>query len=132
MNGVLLSPGSRAGGAEAERAADATFGRAILESFAIPSSARSSARPRRSARASGARRARFEQRIADAFLHAQEHAVACGLRPAVSKPKPMQWLTTFQHFRPWTTFMTGVYLFGHLRPAKQKKEKAGLHPQFGT
>jgi hypothetical protein len=43
----------------------------------------------------------------------------------------MQWYTTLQHFRPWATLMGGVYLFGHLRPAKTKVEKGGLHPQIG-
>ena len=64
---------------------------------------------------------------------------ACaGARGGVRTPtgrdtsKAMQWFTTFQHFRPWATVMSGVYLFGHLRPAKVKVEKALLHPQIGS
>jgi glycosyltransferase involved in cell wall biosynthesis len=135
VNGVLLSPGLRAGGEKAQEDADVAFGESVLallrnpqERARLGKAAAKRSRERCSPRA-------IEQRIADSFVQAQEHAAACGLRPAVSRPKPMQWYTTFQHFRPWTTFMTGVYLFGHLRPAKKKektKERSGLHPQFGT
>jgi hypothetical protein len=44
----------------------------------------------------------------------------------------MQWYTTFQHFRPWAASMAGLYLFGHLRPAKKKEPRAQLHPQIGV
>jgi glycosyltransferase involved in cell wall biosynthesis len=131
VNGVLLAPGGRADEAGQE-AADRAFGRAVVDLLHDPQlrgrlgkAAAKRARERCSPRA-------IEQRIADAFVHAQEHAAACGLRPAVSRPRPMQWYTTFQHFRPWTTFMTGVYLFGHLRPAPAKKAaKSRMHPQIG-
>jgi hypothetical protein len=131
VNGVLLSPGGR--DEQAQQDADAAFGRAILGLLRDPQqrarlgkAAAKRSRERCSPRA-------IEQKIGDSFVQAQEHAAACGLRPAVSRPKPMQWYTTFQHFRPWTTFMTGVYLFGHLRPAKKKAPtKARLHPQFGS
>ena len=72
-----------------------------------------------------------QQRIADAFQHAQDHSAACGLRPAVARPRPMQWYTTYRHFRPWTTVMGGMYLVGHLR----KPPAAGLmseHPRIAT
>jgi glycosyltransferase involved in cell wall biosynthesis len=131
-NGVLLSPGARASDVESFMQADAAFGRKVIELLRDPTlrarlgqAAAKRARERCSPRA-------IEQKIAEAFVHAQEHAAACGLRPAVTRPKAMQWFTTFQHFRPWATVMSGVYLFGHLRPAKVKVEKALLHPQIGT
>jgi glycosyltransferase involved in cell wall biosynthesis len=132
INGILLSPGSRGSGEEAFAQADAAFGRAVLQLLRDPQ-----LRARLGKAASKRSRERcspsaIEQRIADAFIHAQEHAAACGLRAAVTKPRAMQWLTTFQHFRPWATFMSGVYLFGHLRPAQKKSEKATMHPQIGT
>ena len=67
------------------------------------------------------------EKISDAFQHAQDHVAACGLRPAVDRPKPMQWYTTFQHFRPWAAVMSGIYVVGHLRPAKTQK-RPSLHP----
>jgi hypothetical protein len=71
------------------------------------------------------------RRIADAFLHAQDHAVACGLRPVERRPKMLQWLTTLRHARPWTTINGIVYLSGHLRPAVTLRRQR-LHPSFGS
>ena len=42
----------------------------------------------------------------------------------------MQWLTTFQHARPWTTFNGIIYLSGHLRPAKTGRRER-IHPLLG-
>src|SRR5882762_3785593 len=120
VNGVLLAPGNRGGGREE---ADASFARAVLGLIRDPKRrgrigqvaakvARERAHPRV-----------VEERIADAFQHAQDHAAACGLRPVASRPKMLQWYTTFRYFRPWTTLMGGISLFGHLRPAKDEKRK---------
>jgi 1,2-diacylglycerol 3-alpha-glucosyltransferase len=68
-----------------------------------------------------------QQRIADAFQHAQDHAVAGGLRPVADGPKAMQWLTTLRHLRPWTVFNGLVYLGGRLRPALNVKRER-IHP----
>jgi glycosyltransferase involved in cell wall biosynthesis len=132
VNGILLSPGARTSDEESFIQADVAFGRKVIELLGDPTlrsrlgqAASKRSRERCSPRA-------IEQKIADAFVHAQEHAAACGLRPAVTRPKAMQWYTTFQHFRPWATFMSGVYLFGHLRPAKAKSENAPVHPQIGS
>jgi len=115
VNGVLFAPGK---GAEAEEASNAAFGRAVIELLRDPlargklgRSAAKTARDRSSPRA-------VQQRIADAFQHAQDHAISCGLRPVAHRPKMLQWATTLQHFRPWFAFNGGVSLFGHLRPAK--------------
>jgi hypothetical protein len=127
VNGVLVAPGK---GSAAEAAADAAFGRAVCELIRDPQ-----ARARLGKGA--ARRARercspfaVQQRIADAFQHAQDHAVAAGLRPVADRPRLMQWLTTFRHARPWTTFNGLIYLGGHLRPAKTVKRER-IHPQIG-
>jgi glycosyltransferase involved in cell wall biosynthesis len=125
-NGVLLAPGK---GAAGEAEAEIAFGRAVLELLADPQ-----ARAHLGKAAARAARERcspdaVQQRIADAFRHAQDHHSASGLRPAVARPKPLQWYTTFQHFRPWAAVMSGIYLFGHLRPAKDKK-RPQLHPQI--
>jgi glycosyltransferase involved in cell wall biosynthesis len=127
VNGVLLAPGK---GNAQEAEADAAFGRAVLSLLADPQ-----ARARLGKAAGRLARERcspaaVQQKIADAFQHAQDHVAACGLRPAVGRPRPMQWYTTFQHFRPWAAVMSGIYVMGHLRPAKQQK-RASLHPSIG-
>jgi glycosyltransferase involved in cell wall biosynthesis len=127
-NGVLFAPGK---GEEAETAADAAFGRAVVELTRDPQ-----ARARLGKAAAKRARERcspmaVQQRIADAFQHAQDHAVACGLRPVAHRPKVMQWLTTWRHARPWTTFNGLIYLGGHLRPARGVK-RARLHPSIGA
>jgi glycosyltransferase involved in cell wall biosynthesis len=127
VNGVLFAPGK---GDVAELAADAAFGRAVVELLRNPQ-----ARGRIGKAA--ARRARercsppaVQQRIADVFQHAQDHAVAAGIRPVAARPKMMQWLTTLRHARPWTAFNGLIYLGGHLRPAKAIKRER-LHPGIG-
>jgi glycosyltransferase involved in cell wall biosynthesis len=127
-NGVLLAPGK---GEDAEASAEAAFGRAVVQLVRDPE-----ARARLGTAASKRARERcsplaVQQRIADAFQHAQDHAVASGLRPVIHRPKVMQWLTTLRHARPWTAFNGLIYLSGHLRPAaRQQRER--LHPAIGT
>jgi 1,2-diacylglycerol 3-alpha-glucosyltransferase len=128
VNGVLLSPGN---GGETESDADAAFGRAILDLLADPQE-----RARIGKGASKVSRERnsplaVQRRIADAFQHAQEHAAACGVRPAMEGPRVLRWMTTLKHFRTWSTVNGGVYLAGCLRPAQEKKRKSQLHPQIG-
>ncbi len=127
VNGILFAPGK---GDEAEALADEAFGRALVELIRDP-------RARASLGRAAAKRSRercsppaVQQRIADAFQDAQDHAVACGLRPAVHRPKVMQWLTTLRHARPWTTYNGLIYLGGHLRPAAPVKRER-LHPGIG-
>jgi len=126
VNGVLLAPGTRQSG---HVEADAAFGRAVLDLLADP---RRRGQLGKTASKLARERAHplvVQQRIADAFQDAQDHAAACGLKPVTGRP--LQWYTTFKHFRPWTTMMGGVYLFGHLRPAKPIK-RPKLHPQIGA
>ena len=128
VNGLLFAPGKGEG---AEAAADAAFGRAAVEL---------SRDPKARARLGGAAAKRsaercspvaVQQRIADAFQHAQDHAVASALRPVASRPRMMQWMTTFRHARPWSTFNGLIYLGGHLRPAKKPRGKReSIHPQI--
>ena len=127
VNGILFSPGK----GEGAEAADAAFGRAVV---ALVRDHHARARLGKAA----ARRARercspfaVQQRIADAFQHAQDHAVASGLRPVEDRPKVMQWLTTLRHARPWTAFNGLIYLGGHLRPAKTTRRER-LHPRIGS
>ncbi len=128
VTGELLSPGK---GEKAELEADGAFGRAVVDLIRDPE-----ARARLGGAA--ARRARercsppaVQGRLADAFQHAQDHAVACALRPVAQRPKVMQWLTTFRHARPWTTYNGIVYLMGHLRPAKARQRES-LHPPMAV
>ncbi len=126
INGVLLAAGS-GDGIEAE--ADVAFGRAVLELLGDPQKrGRLGKMAAKLARERAAPRV-VQQKIADAFQHAQDHAAASGLRPATNGPKALQWYTTFRHFRPWATVMGGIYLFGHLRPAKPVKRQK-MHPQI--
>lgn len=133
VNGVLLAPGK---GDKSEGESDAAFGRAVLELSRDPQhrarlgrGAAKLARERSSPQA-------VQKKLADAFSHAQDHVASCGLRPAVGRPKPLQWLTTVQHFRPWTQYSAGLYIFGHLRPAPEsmrgKVRGPKLHPQIAT
>ncbi|MCL2778219.1 MAG: glycosyltransferase [Polyangiaceae bacterium] len=129
VNGVLLSPGK---GSLGERDADAAFGRAVLDLLSNPQqrahlgkTASKIAREQSSPFA-------VQHRMAEAFRHAQEHAAACGIRPAMEGPRLLQWMTTFQHFRTWSTFNGGVYLAGHVRPSSEPhKKKRRVHPQIG-
>ncbi|MBS2020404.1 MAG: glycosyltransferase [Deltaproteobacteria bacterium] len=129
VNGVLLSPGT---GSHGEEDADAAFGRAVLDLLADPQE-----RARLGKSASRIARERcsplaVQQRIADAFQHAAEHAAASGIRPAIEGPRVLQWMTTFQHFRQWSWAQTALILAGHVRPSPEKKaEKGKMHPQIG-
>jgi 1,2-diacylglycerol 3-alpha-glucosyltransferase len=127
-NGILFAPGK---GDDAEASADRAFGRAAVELLRDPTA-------RAKLGKAAARRARercspsaVQERTAEAFRQAQDHAVACALRPSVNRPKPMQWLTTLRHARPWTAFNGLIYLGGHLRPAPSTKRER-IHPQIGS
>jgi hypothetical protein len=130
VNGVLLSPGK---GRREEKEADAAFGRAIIDLLADPQE-----RARLGNAASKLARERsspfaVQTRIANAFIHAQEHAAACRIQAASDGPRVLQWMTTIDQFRQWAAINAGVYLVGHLRPAKDhSKTKAELHPQIAT
>lgn len=114
-NGVLVPPGK---GAMSEREGDVRFGQAVIKLIRDPQE-----RARLGKAASRMARDRahpevVQQRLADAFSHAQDHAAASGMRPAVRRPKPMQWLTTLRHFRPWATLNGGVALMGYVRSGR--------------
>jgi glycosyltransferase involved in cell wall biosynthesis len=128
VNGFLFGPGN---GPQGEAEANAAFGRALVELIRDPQT-------RARIGGAAAKRARercsppaVQLRLAEAFQHAQDHALACALQPVVERPKVMQWLTTLRHARPWTTFNGMVYLSGHLRPAKTAKRER-LHPSMGS
>jgi 1,2-diacylglycerol 3-alpha-glucosyltransferase len=128
VNGILFGPGK---GDQTELEADIAFGQAVVDLIRDPQ-----ARARLGMAAAKRSRERcsplaVQQRLADAFHHAQDHAVACSLQPVARRPKLMQWLTTFRHARPWSTFNGFVYLSGHLRPAKGKRRER-LHPSIGA
>ncbi|HXN32515.1 MAG TPA: glycosyltransferase [Polyangiaceae bacterium] len=128
VNGALFAPGK---GEQGEAEANGAFGRAVVELIRDPQ-----ARARLGGAAAKRARERcsppaVQLRLADAFQHAQDHVLACALRPATERPKVMQWLTTLRHARPWTTFNGMVYLSGHLRPAKAAKRER-LHPSMGS
>lgn len=127
QNGILLSPGT---GTDAEHA-DAAFARAVLDLLSDPQE-----RARLGKGASKLSRERnspmaVQARIADAFQHAQEHAAACSLRPAMEGPRVLRWLTTLKHFKTWSTVNGSLVIAGQLRPAHEDKKKAKLHPQIG-
>jgi glycosyltransferase involved in cell wall biosynthesis len=130
VNGILLAPGK---GRREEKEADAAFGRAVHSLLSNPQerarlgkSASKIARERSSPLA-------VQRRIADAFIHAQEHAAACRIAAVADGPRVLQWMTTFEHFRSWTAVNAGLYLVGHLRPAENhSRTKAELHPQIAT
>jgi glycosyltransferase involved in cell wall biosynthesis len=126
VNGLLVAPGRRN---RSEGPANVAFGRAVMELLRDPHlRARIGKAAARAAREKAHPR-RVEQKLAEAFLHAQDHLAASGIRPSVGRPKVIQWYTTFQHFRPWTTVMGGLYVFGHLRPGKPRV-RASIHPQI--
>jgi 1,2-diacylglycerol 3-alpha-glucosyltransferase len=113
-NGILLAPGHGERGA---LKANAAFGAAVVSLLRDPE-----ARARLGNAAAKRARERcsppsVEQRLAESFTHAQDHALASGLRPAADRPRVVQWLTTLRHARPWTAYNGMVYLSGHLRPA---------------
>lgn len=114
VNGVVLSPGK---GSVSCAEADAAFGRAVISLLRDP---QERARLGKSASRTARQRAAphvVQEKLASAFLHAQEHASA-SVRPAIERPWPLQWLTTFEHFRAWMVLNGGVYVVSHLRPGK--------------
>lgn len=126
-NGVLFSPGR---GEDGETAADAAFGRSIVELARDPQ-----ARARLGKAAVKLSRERsspsaIQRRIADAFQLAQDHFVQSGLRPAEHRPKVFQWLTTLRYARPWTAYNGLIYLGGHMRPWTSPKRQR-IHPSLG-
>jgi glycosyltransferase involved in cell wall biosynthesis len=127
-NGVLFAPCK---GDEAEAEADAAFGHAVVELIRDPQArARLGKGAAKRARESCSPAA-IQVRIADVFQQAQDHAEACGLRPASERPKPLQWLTTLRHARPWTAYNGLVYLTGLFRSTNgAKREK--LHPAIAA
>jgi 1,2-diacylglycerol 3-alpha-glucosyltransferase len=129
VNGLLLAPGK---GQRAETEADAAFGRAVVDLLRDP---RERARLGKAAAKRSRERcspAAVEERIAGAFQRAQDHAVACALRPMAGRPKVLQWLTTLRYARPWATYNGVIYLSGHLRPAKTAKRQRGMHPLIAS
>ncbi len=130
VNGILLAPGK---GAREEAEADAAFGKAALDLLAKPEErARLGRAASKRAREKNSPTA-VKQRIANAFIHAQEHAAAAGLKPAIEGPRVLQWMTTFEEFRSWASVHAGLYLVGHLRAAGNHADtKSELHPQIGT
>jgi glycosyltransferase involved in cell wall biosynthesis len=127
-NGVLFAPCK---GEEAEAEADAAFGRAVVELIRDPQArARLGKGAGKRARESCSPAA-IQQRIADVFQHAQDHAAACGLRPVAERPKLLQWLTTLRHARPWTAYNGLIYLTGHLRPTNGERRE-NLHPVIAS
>jgi len=129
VNGMLLAPGK---GELAERAADESFGRAVVELIGAPA-----LRARLGRQASKRARERcapavVQGRIADAFQHAQDHAAASGDRPALERPKLLQWFTTLSHARLWTKYNGLVLLAGCLRPVAKGQQRGRLHPRMGT
>jgi glycosyltransferase involved in cell wall biosynthesis len=118
VNGLLLAPGCR--GPE-EGAADGAFGRAVIALLRDPE--------RRAALGRAAGRVAHERahpraiqtKLVEAFGAAQDHAAACGLRAVSDGPLPLQWYTTFRHFRPWTTVMSSLYVLGHVRGGSREQ-----------
>ena len=128
VNGILFAPGK---GNDAEASADTAFGRALVELGRDPHARASLGR-------AAARRSRercaplaVQQRIADAFQDAQDHALASGLRPVAHRPKVIQWMTSLRHARPWSAFNGLIYLGGYLRPAARVAPRQ-LHPAIGA
>jgi hypothetical protein len=121
---LLLAPGK---GAQGEAVADASFGRAVIAMLRDPQM-----RAQLGVAASKIARERcapevVQRKIANAFQFAQDHALACGLRPAVDRSVARQLLTTWKHFQPWMTVMGGIYLAGHLRPSTGPRKATALH-----
>jgi 1,2-diacylglycerol 3-alpha-glucosyltransferase len=127
-NGILFAPCKGEGD---EAAADAAFGRAVVGLVRDPKTravlgkaASIRARERCSPLA-------VQRRLADVFQKAQDHAITCGLRPVVNRPKALQWLTTLRHARPWSTYNGLIYLGGRLRPGREATRE-GIHPGIGS
>jgi 1,2-diacylglycerol 3-alpha-glucosyltransferase len=128
VNGVLLAPGK---GHVAESEANAAFGSRVVGLIRDP---QARARLGRAAAKSARQRCSplaIQQHLADAFQHAQDHAVACALRPVAEGPCVAQWLTTLRHARLWSTYNGILYMSGHLRPAEATMRER-LHPSIGS
>jgi len=126
-NGALLSPGR---GEAGEAAADAAFGRCVVQLAGDPQ-----ARARLGKAAVKLSRERsspaaVQERIAQAFQVAQDHVAMSGLRAAELRPKVFQWLTTLRHARPWTAYNGLIYLGGHMRPWTSVRRQR-IHPSLG-
>jgi 1,2-diacylglycerol 3-alpha-glucosyltransferase len=126
VNGLLFAPGN---GRRTELEADAAFGRAVVELLRDPDARRCLGRAATERARQKAHPSVIQKKLADAFLHAHDHMAQSGIRPVIDRPKVMQWYTTFQHFRPWTTVMGGLYLSGYLRPSKPIV-RSRIHPQI--
>jgi glycosyltransferase involved in cell wall biosynthesis len=126
VNGLLFAPGK---GRRAELEADAAFGRAVVELLRDPEARASLGRAAARKARSKAHPFVIQKKLADAFLHAHDHMAASGIRPVIDRPKMLQWYTTFQHFKPWTTVMGGLYLSGYLRPSRPIV-RSRIHPQI--
>jgi hypothetical protein len=125
-NGLLFAPGK---GRRAEAEANAAFGRAVVELLRDKQACASLGKMARKRAREKAHPRVVEEKLADAFVAAQDHMATCGIRPVVDRPKVLQWYTTFQHFRPWTTVMGGLYLSGYLRPSKPIV-RSRIHPRI--
>jgi glycosyltransferase involved in cell wall biosynthesis len=125
-NGLLFSPGK---GRRAESEADAAFGRAVVELLRDPEACASLRAMAKKMAREKAHPHVIERKLADAFTGAQDHMATSGIRPVIDRPKMLQWYTTFQHFRPWTTVMGGLYLSGYLRPSKPIV-RSRIHPRI--
>ena len=117
VNGVLLAPGTRSEGKEG---ADAAFGRAVVALIRDPERRAGLGRAAARIARERAHPRAVQGKVVEAFRSAQDHAAACGLRAVAQGPLPLRWYTTFRHFQPWTSVMAGLYVLGHLRPAKAK------------
>jgi 1,2-diacylglycerol 3-alpha-glucosyltransferase len=126
MNGLLFAPGK---GAKAVAEADAAFGRAVLELLHDPGACAALGGKAKAMAREKAHPSLVLDKLCRAFLDAHDHMTACALRPVAERPRVLQWYTTFQHFRPWTTVMGGLYLSGHLRPSKPIV-RSRIHPRF--
>jgi 1,2-diacylglycerol 3-alpha-glucosyltransferase len=126
VNGLLFAPGK---GRRAESEADAAFGRAVVELLRDPDTRDCLGRAAMEMAREKAHPSVIQKKLADAFLHAQDHMATSRIRPVIDRPKVMQWYTTFQHFRPWTTVMGSLYLSGYLRPSKPIV-RSRIHPQI--
>lgn len=125
VNGLLLAPGA---GADDAASADKAFGQAVLRliedeglrtklSMAAGKLARERSAPQR-----------VEQKVADAFNSAQDHAHRSGLRAATNGPRALRWITTFSHFRRWAFFNGALVAVGQLR--KPHSATTADHPQI--
>jgi hypothetical protein len=124
VNGILVEPGKSK---EEMAQADAILGKATVQLLRDPAqrkrlgeTASRIARGRNSPRA-------VQQRVADAFVSALDHAQMAGLHPTMLKSKPAQLWQSFQNARPWAMAHSALLLFGLMRPFGHGS-KAANHP----